>query len=324
MIVSVVMSVYNTKIEYLSESIESILHQTFKDFEFIIINDNSNFEVTEYLNNIQDKRVKIFHNDVNMGLTKNLNFGVNLAQGDYIARMDADDISHPNRLKKQVEYLNKNPDVGVVGTRGHRFGDVKRQFNVPLNHDDIKAGLLTGNTLGHPTVMGRIEVFKKFPYNENFRTSQDYELWSRIIWSTKVVNLSERLFKYRVHKEQVSSQKKEMQDNAANIVRHKMLQRISNEFSIEDAKIITKLRSNKALSEDDFLSFINLSKKIISKNEYTKLYSKESLQKTLSKYLDQTLYMNNQRGTSNFKIRKPNDHKINVYSFLNLISNFHK
>src|SRR5699024_8998237 len=110
MIVSVIMSVYNTKIDYLSDSIESILNQTFKDFEFIIINDNSNTAVTEYLNSIRDKRVRIFHNEVNVGLTKNLNYGVKQANGKYIARMDADDISHLNRLKKQVLFLEKNLD----------------------------------------------------------------------------------------------------------------------------------------------------------------------------------------------------------------------
>src|SRR5699024_2818091 len=101
-------------------------------------------------------------------------------------------------------------------------------------------------------------------------------------------------------------------------------QKISDEFTIEDAKIITTLRSNMELSEDDFLNFINLSKKIIRKNEYIKLYSKKSLQQTLSKYLDQVIYMNKQRGRANYKIIRHDDHKLNIYSFLNLISNFRK
>ncbi|MGH2105107.1 glycosyltransferase family 2 protein [Aerococcus urinaeequi] len=324
MIVSVIMSVYNTKIDYLSDSIESILNQTFKDFEFIIINDNSNTAVTEYLNSIRDKRVRIFHNEVNVGLTKNLNYGVKQANGKYIARMDADDISHLNRLKKQVLFLEKNLDVGLIGTRGFRFGDMNRPFNVPLAHEDIKAGLITGNTIGHPTVMGRKEMFEKFPYNENFRTSQDYELWSRIVWDTKVVNIPERLFKYRVHNEQISFEKKAMQDDAANTVKFNLLSKISEDFTLNDAKIITKLRSNNALSEDDFLEYIQLSQRILEKNKNMGLYSNESLSRVLSKSLDQAIYLNNKHSNSNIKIQKSKYHKTNIYTILTKLSSFRR
>lgn len=136
--VSVVMSVYNGE-KYLPETIDSILNQTFKDFEFIIINDGSTDKTAKILTSYDDPRIRIF-NQENMGLTKSLNRAISLAKGEYIARMDADDISYPERLKKQVDYLNKNPDIGLVGSKYIRIDKRGRkidEINVPIGTDNI-------------------------------------------------------------------------------------------------------------------------------------------------------------------------------------------
>ncbi|MCP8319033.1 MAG: glycosyltransferase, partial [Candidatus Methylarchaceae archaeon HK01B] len=113
--ITILMSVYNGE-KYLREAIDSILNQTFKDFEFLIINDGSTDRTVEILRSYHDSRIKIITNEKNMGLTKSLNKGLKIARSEYVARMDADDISYPRRLEVQYEYMKKNPDVGIVGS----------------------------------------------------------------------------------------------------------------------------------------------------------------------------------------------------------------
>lgn len=193
--VSVVMSVYNGE-KYVKTAVESILAQTFTDFEFIIINDGSTDGTARILSNYQDARVRLTHQE-HLGLTRTLNRGIRMARGEYIARMDVDDISLSERLKKQVDFLEDNPDVGVVGTAYYEIDSEGRTIGrkiFPVEDEELRKALIRYNPLFHGSVMIRKSVFDQVGlYNESFIRAQDYELWFRIARHFKLANLPDLL-----------------------------------------------------------------------------------------------------------------------------------
>jgi len=203
--ISVIMSVYNAE-KYLKKAIESILDQSFDDFEFIIIDDKSQDSSADIISRYskKDQRIKYFKNRENKGLTFSLNKGLKLAHGDYIARMDADDISHPKRLEKQYTYLQKNNDIALLGTAAYNIdekGEVISNRNVPLSFEEIKENIKMVNPIIHPSVMFRKkDIIDIGCYNEKYTKVQDYELWFRAIANgLKAENLEEQLLYYRVN-----------------------------------------------------------------------------------------------------------------------------
>jgi len=205
------MSVYNGE-RYLKEAVESILNQTFKDFEFIIINDGSTDKSPQILDEYtkRDRRTRVIHQK-NIGLTKSLNKALKLAQGKYIARIDADDIAYKSRFKKQVDFLEKHPKVGLVGNyvdvideRGKNIG----RLIYPTSDKKIKKELIKKNPFCHPSVMFKKEVTKKVGvYNEDFGAAQDYDFWMRISKHYQIANLSEVLGAWRLRKKAITFQK---------------------------------------------------------------------------------------------------------------------
>ena len=201
---SVIMSVYNGE-KYLREAIECILNQTFTDFEFIIVNDGSTDNSLEIILSYSDERIKIINNEKNIGLTKSLNKALKQARGEYIARQDADDISLPNRFEEQIMYLEKHPEVVLLGTNAYRIDENGKiiEKKVALAKPSLK-DLFKENQFNHGSVMFKKEVIDKIGvYNELFTYSQDYELWLRIAKRCKVRNLTQRLYKLRSHSENI-------------------------------------------------------------------------------------------------------------------------
>ncbi len=200
--VSVIMSVYNAE-QFLREAVQSILDQTYKGFEFIIVQDGSTDGTMDILASFADPRIKIIHQD-NIGLTKSLNKAIKISSGEYIARMDADDVSLPKRLEKQVQFLDAHEDVAMCGTQATfledepRSGEIQTQFSVPLSHAAIKKSMLFHNPFIHPSIIMRATVFKKNPYNELYKHMQDYELWTRIVPFHQTANLPDVLLNYRI------------------------------------------------------------------------------------------------------------------------------
>lgn len=203
--ISVLMPVYNTEEIFLKEAIESILNQTYKDFEFIIINDGSTNNAEDVILSYNDERINYIKNEKNLGLIKTLNKGLNLAKGEYIARMDSDDISLPERFEKQVKFLDENPEIGVLGTWFKCFPS-NRIVKTYTEHKDIKESMLvSSNNIGHPTVMIRNSVIKEFnaKYDENSLYVEDYALWLFLINKVKFGNIGEILLDYRMHKDSI-------------------------------------------------------------------------------------------------------------------------
>lgn len=200
--VSVIMSVYNCE-EFLGEAVSSILGQTFRDFEFIIVDDGSTDRSLEVLRSFDDDRIRIIENESNIGLTRSLNIGLSGARGEYIARMDADDISLSERLSRQVSFLDAHPEVGLAGctTRSiDRDGKIVRQLGHPESDYDIKRFLYINNRFVHSSVMIRRSVLDKYGgYNERLKMAQDYELFLRLSPHTKFANLSEPLHLWRLN-----------------------------------------------------------------------------------------------------------------------------
>ncbi len=242
--ITVIMSVYNGE-KYLREAIDSILGQTFKDFEFLIIDDGSTDSSVEIIRSYTDPRIRLIQNGKNIGLTRSLNKGIKLARGEYIARMDADDISLPERIEKQIEYLDYHPDVGVLGTRFFEIdknGNVRREIYVPLSKRNIERQLYTINCFCHSSVMMRRSCIEKVGlYDETIKYAQDYELWLRMIDVCQLENHPELLHKWRYNTRTGISVKKSYEQNKnAEEIREKHIKR-KLKANLIDYKYLTQL-----------------------------------------------------------------------------------
>jgi glycosyltransferase involved in cell wall biosynthesis len=201
--VSVIMSVYNGA-KYLRPAIDSILGQTFKDFEFVIINDGSSDSSEKIIESYNDGRIRLVSRR-NKGLTASLNEGLGLAIGEFIARMDSDDISSPDRLEKEVAFLDAHPDVGLVGSNYTHIDDKGKKTglksNVFTSPADLKACLVICNQYGHGSVMLRASALAKTPgykgYNPTVGHVEDYDLWVRMSRVVGVANIEESLYLWR-------------------------------------------------------------------------------------------------------------------------------
>jgi glycosyltransferase involved in cell wall biosynthesis len=216
--VSVVMSVYNGE-RYLSEAIESILTQTFSDFEFIIIDDGSTDGTPAILNSYDDVRIVLVRNEQNIGLTRSLNKGIRMARGGYLARQDADDVALPERLAAQVSFLDENPGVGVAGTWVAYIDDNGQPFKVirgPASPTLVGWFLLFGSCLMHPSVMMRRSCLEgDAVYRPEIPSAQDYDLWVRLSAKAQLANLPKILQQMRVHEQRISAQHNEQQERIA-------------------------------------------------------------------------------------------------------------
>jgi glycosyltransferase involved in cell wall biosynthesis len=197
-LVSVVMPVHNGAL-YLSDAIKSILSQTYPHFELIIINDGSSDNSEYIINAFNDSRIKYHVFNKQQGIVAALNFGLTLAKGDFIARMDADDISLKHRLAKQVEMLLNNPEIAILGTQ--YIGINGRSRDLPILHDDIIWHTLNASPFVHPSVMFRTSFIKlnSIRYNVDYQFAEDLALWVECFSLTRMANLNERLIKYRYH-----------------------------------------------------------------------------------------------------------------------------
>lgn len=204
--ITVLMPVFNGE-KYINQAVDSILNQTSKDFEFLIINDGSSDNTAEILRNYNDHRIRIIHNEKNIGLTRSLNKGIKLSQGEYIARMDADDISLPTRLERQVKFLQENMKIALLGTFSHLIDDKGRIIGglyKPTDYHIIKKDLKHINSFVHGSVMIRKEPLLTIgKYDVFFKRAQDYDLWLRLSQEHPVVNLPEYLYKHRIHNESI-------------------------------------------------------------------------------------------------------------------------
>lgn len=286
-LISVIMSVYNEE-AYIKEALESILNQTEQDFEILIVDDCSTDRTVSIIEGMKDDRIFIIKNEVNQGLTKNLNLGLRLARGKYIARMDGDDISLPQRFEKQVRYLEEHPQVMLISCQTMTFGAKKMVWRLKDDSARLKAMMLIRPVFAHPGFMIRSELIRKYgiSYDERYRSGQDYHFAMRTSVWFQIGMVEEVLLKYRAHDKQISSQKGEEQFENADRVRKLQLQSLGLQF---DEQEWDTLRSWAIEEKSANIKKLFRAKKMIKKfliaNREKKIYPEETLERVLKEQL---------------------------------------
>ena len=210
--ITIILPVYNGE-HYLREAIDSVLAQTYSDFELWVVNDGSTDGTVAIIDSYTDPRVRRIDNPHNMGLVATLNRSFAAVQTEYIARMDDDDLWHPDKLRLQVQYLDRHLDVGVCGTGVHKFGDLDSVMLFPADSDALKVGLLFYCMMSHPSVVYRRSMLLTtgLTYRaENF-PAEDYRMWVDVLAVSKIHNIQQPLVEYRQHAEQICRQQNDVQ-----------------------------------------------------------------------------------------------------------------
>ena len=259
--VSIVMTVYNTE-RYLSESVESILNQSFNDFEFIIIDDGSTDNGWNILKNYADcdSRIILQGNGENLGMAQSLNKGLKIAVGEYIARFDSDDISLPNRLAEQISYMESNPSVDLITTAVDYInadGEIVGQYTPPSNPILIRWNLIFSNPFRHPTSLWRRVAVENLvgSYNPDFRYAEDYEFFARVCHKGTVHTIFQPLVKMRLHNDSIRISQRELQDEFAASITYQEFDLYSQNSSLtqdEKRDLRALLRRYSPLQEQEF------------------------------------------------------------------------
>jgi len=273
--VTVVLPVYNGS-KYLKETIDSVLNQTYKDFDFLIINDASTDNSEDVILSFTDPRIKYHLNEMNLGSIGAPVKGMNMSETEYIARIDQDDIWLPAKLEKQIQIMDADPQIGICGTSIELFGDRSGVKIFPITNEHLKVGFLFFCCMSHPSVVFRKSFLVEtgVTYNETYRLADDYKMWIDCIDLTQIYNISEPLVRYRQHEEQICSTAnapKQMQ--VQNKVRLEMLERISLDFSRDEMKFhINHFVEGKIESINDYKRSVKWSQLICKRNDESGKY----------------------------------------------------
>lgn len=259
-LVSVVMPVYNAE-KYLSYAIKSILDQTYRNIELIIINDGSTDNSLKIIERykVKDSRVILISRE-NRGLISSLNEGFEKAKGKYIARMDADDISLDKRIEKQTQFMDKNPEVIASGTWYKTFNKRKRaKRKLNTDNNQLKAKLIFNSPLAHPTVIIRREEIVKYKlkYKHEYFLAEDYEFWFQLSKEGKLGNVSEYLLLYRLHDGQVTNKMETKKLETAGAVRRLILSEYGYHVSDNDLELHNKISYWPTKCDKNFLDRTN-------------------------------------------------------------------
>ncbi len=236
-LVSVVVPVFNNH-EYLRRALLSILHQTYRNLEIIVVDDGSTDNSLSAINAIHDNRIVVLKNEKNRGIAFSLNAGIAKAQGELIARMDADDIALPDRIQRQVNYLCNHSRVGIVGSAAYQIDAnerIKKIIFSPETDIEIRCCLPFMAPFIHPTVMIRKKILTNFNlwYDEQTKFAQDYGLWCRVLDYTAGYNLPIPLLKYRHHAKSISVSKKIIQQDIGNGIRKEYLYKFMEKRNVD-------------------------------------------------------------------------------------------
>lgn len=284
--ISVIMSTYNEE-KYIETSLKSLLNQTFKEFEIIIVDDASTDHTRQLIEGLQDERIHLLCNEENQGLTKNLNKALKYAKGKYIARMDGDDIAFSKRFEKQYQYMEKHPDTMLVSCYTKSFGDSDLVFALPDKSDVLKVRMLVRPVYAHPGFMMRRELIEAgYRYNEEYRTAQDYEFASRVAEQYKIGLVPEVLLFYRVHKKQISAKAGNQQFNNADKIRKRQLERLGIQLSEAEWQMYQALVKEAKVNDlEEFDKVYEIIQKMVECNKKSKIYPSKIMERTLKQML---------------------------------------
>jgi GT2 family glycosyltransferase len=267
--VTVLMPVYNAE-RYLKLAIESILAQTFSDFEFLIVNDGSTDRSRQIISSYRDPRIRYVENECNLGLTRTLNRGLHLAACDLIARQDADDVSYPDRLRRQVEFLDAHPETALVGAQTRIIDEDGRpnglrHYDRCCEYESIRWDLLFGNSFTHTSVMFRRKIVadEMGGYDETFMYEQDYDLWSRVSCRYRVMNIPPVLVDYRIHPSSMSKSMCGVMAEEHRRVIRRHASAVLGERAVTDEDVDLIVRATVEFRKDSLKQFLALFRQIL-------------------------------------------------------------
>lgn len=276
--VSAIMALYNTPYNYLKATVESILSQTFNNLELIIIDDASAIEYQEFFNNFNDERIKYFKSEKNSGPGHARNEGIKKAKGEYIAITDSDDIYLPQRFEVQVDFLDKNPDISLIGCAFKQSNNGKIS-SVIEKDEDIKVAMLFNSQLANPAVLFRKNIFteKNLFYAEDINFGEDYQLWLNAMFADiKMANLSEVLMIYTKRKNQLSKTKADKQTKILKDIYRNIFANLKMTISQEEIDLHYNIgcENFNSVTPEEAENWLN---KIIEYNKNLNIFSEEKL-----------------------------------------------
>ena len=295
--ISVIMPVYNSA-AYLSEAIQSVLNQTFQDFELLIIDDGSTDGSQEKILSYTDNRIKLFENSENRGPSYSRNKGFSYSQGTYIAFVDADDIALPDKFEKQFSYMEQHTHIGACGTYAEYIGTKTGDWKYPISDNEIRCRLMWGSSLINSTVFIRKKIIDlhNIRFNEQYRTAEDYKLWVDIGRVSELYNIPKVLLKYRVHSEQATATKKNLMDRTKSWIVIDQLRYAGVQILEKDFEVILKFISylyDFDLSELSRLFEIYL--EFIQKNSLSLLYDPQIIEAQIRDRLFEACYFSTEK-----------------------------
>ncbi len=274
---------------YVREAVDSILAQTFTGFELIVVDDVSADRTPEILASIRDPRLRVVRSETRGGIAGSCNRAIALARGRYVARMDHDDVSLPQRFARQVAFLDAHPSVGICGTWVRMFSDGwRRDRKLEPDAERIRCLFLMFNVLSHPSVMIRRDVLERhgLRYDETFESAEDYDLWTRTSWVSELRNIPQVLLLHRVHPAQISQRGKPRQLNEAELVRNRELARLGVRFAPDEDAFHRALYARDLAPDAAWLAPAERwLARILAANERTRLFDPRVLAATLLEHV---------------------------------------
>lgn len=286
--ISAVMALYNTPMEFLEKTVESILNQTLADFEFIIADDASSIQYSAFFDKLNDDRIKYFKLEKNSGPGGARNFGIKKARGQYIAIVDSDDIYMPERFQIQSDFLDKNPEISLLSV-SYKFSGKNRAIPVLENDSDIKAALLFNSSIANPSVMFKREVFleKNLYYSEDINFAEDYSLWIQAMSAgIKMANIDDVLMIYTRRKNQMSKVAKEKQIKILKDIYKNIFAILEMEVSRKEIDLHYQIYEGKFCKNVDADEIINWFDKIIESNKNKNIFDGQKLEEKKNETLD--------------------------------------
>ena len=285
------MPCYNVE-KYVAEAIESILNQTFADFELIILDDCSTDKTAEIVKKYSDERIIYHKSEQNLGLVDTLNVGLKLAKGEFIARMDGDDISLPTRLEKQVRFLDENPDIILCSVGMELFGMENTVWIRENNPEDVKITMMLYSPILHASSVFRKKVFlnNNLIYRTEAFPAEDYDLWSRAVFFGKMVNIPEVLYKYRIHGIQVTKINPQKEKKTRQ-VRQNYIERTLPALNKKDIEFfVNKIASDKLSGKDEIFKAKTVILHFIEANKNSMFFNQNRLEFRLKRYYQNRVF----------------------------------
>ncbi|MBN8554733.1 MAG: glycosyltransferase [Deltaproteobacteria bacterium] len=303
-LISVLMPVFNGE-KYLDAAIRSVLRQSYSHFELIILNDGSTDGSAKIIQSFKDPRIIYIKNDQNLGLVKTPNLGIERARGQYIARIDSDDILFSDRFMKQVDFLESHPDAVACGSWYFTMKFLPNTLvKVPTRPEDIASELIFKNVMAHSSMMMRADSLRQYKifYSDKYPFIEDWELWLRLSKVGRLYNIPEPLFLYRLHSQSVSFKNFDVQNQSIQKIIASSFESFGIDLSVEESQALYDLvNSDRNLQFDLLKKVESLLLKIKQRNEIQKVIATQSFEMTLARLWFRIVLKFSKRGLDTWK-----------------------